>query len=140
VTRTLNASLAHGHAEGAHVSWDTISGALLPTALAVLLVGAALVGSRLSPAVRRRAERFVSYPLLMGLLSGETAWSLWTHDSLRALAFGVPFILYGALRKPVLDQPATRSAGPEKPNRRELQLERREAAAEQRTPFDRKAS
>jgi hypothetical protein len=125
---------AHGLSGGTHVSWDTITGALLPTGLAVLLVIGAIAGSHLTPAVRRRAERFVSYPLLMGLLGGETAWSLWTHDSVRALMFGVPFILYGALRKPLLDKPAAGAPSVEPP-RRELQLDR----LEERTAFDRRA-
>lgn len=80
-------------------------GALLPIALGALLVVAAMVGSKVSFKFRRRAERFISYPLLMGVLGGETVWALWTHDSVRAVAFGAPCVLYGALRKPLIDRP-----------------------------------
>lgn len=90
-------------------------GALLPVALGVLLVVAAMVGSKVSFKFRRRAERFVSYPLLMGVLGGETVWALWTHDSVRAVAFGAPCVLYGALRKPLVDRAVTVAAEAPKP-------------------------
>ena len=89
---------------------QTTWGAILPVALGALLVAAAMIGSRLSFKLRRRTERFVSYPLLMGVLGGETVWALWTHDSVRAMAFGVPCVLYGALRKPLIDRPDAASA------------------------------
>lgn len=90
-------------------------GALLPVALGALLVVAAMIGSKVSYKFRRRAERFVSYPLLMGVLGGETVWALWTHDSVRAAAFGVPCVLYGALRKPLIDKPDAARMEPPKP-------------------------
>jgi hypothetical protein len=92
---------------------ETMWGAILPVGLGALLVAAAMIGSRLSFRFRRRMERFVSYPLLMGVLGGETAWALWTHDSVRATAFGVPCVLYGALRKPLIDK--ANAANTEKP-------------------------
>lgn len=94
---------------------EAMSGALLPVALGALLVVAALIGSKVSYKSRRRAERFVSYPLLMGVLGGETVWALWTHDSVRALAFGLPCVLYGALRKPLVDRPAAVTVETPKP-------------------------
>jgi hypothetical protein len=84
---------------------QTMWSAILPVGLGALLVAAAMIGSKLSYRFRRRLERFVSYPLLMGVLGGETVWAVWTHDSVRAMAFGVPCVLYGALRKPLIDQP-----------------------------------
>lgn len=119
------------------MSWDTISGALLPIGLAVLLVLGAVLGSHLTPQLRRRAERFVSYPLLMGVLGGEMAWSLWTHDSLRAVLFGAPFVLYGALRKPLLDKPANVAATPDRPRLELPPLDR--DRREERPPFERRA-
>jgi hypothetical protein len=101
---------------------ETMWGALLPVGIGVLLVAAALIGSKLSFKFRRRTERFVSYPLLMGVLGGETVWALWTHDSMRAMAFGVPCVLYGALRKPLADRPAAATA--EKPKGAERPEER----------------
>jgi hypothetical protein len=99
---------------------ETTWGALLPVGLGVLLVAAAMIGSKLSFKLRRRAERFVSYPLLMGVLGGETVWALWTHDSVRAMAFGVPCVLYGALRKPLIDRPGAANAEkPQSPDRPE---------------------
>ena len=94
---------------------ETMLGAMLPVALGALLVAAAMIGSKLSFKFRRRMERFVSYPLLMGVLGGETVWALWTHDSVRATAFGVPCILYGALRKPLVDRPNAATAEKPKP-------------------------
>jgi hypothetical protein len=84
---------------------ETMWAATLPVGLGALLVLAAMIGSKLSYRFRRRLERFVSYPLLMGVLGGETVWAVWTHDSVRAMAFGVPCVLYGALRKPLVDKP-----------------------------------
>jgi hypothetical protein len=92
---------------------EAMWGAILPVGLGALLVIAAMIGSKLPYKFRRRAERFVSYPLLMGVLGGETVWALWTHDSVRAAAFGVPCVLYGALRKPLTDKPDAATA--EKP-------------------------
>ena len=89
---------------------ETMWGATLPVSLGALVVVAALIGSKVSFKYRRRMERFVSYPLLMGVLGGETVWALWTHDSVRAMAFGVPCVLYGSLRRPPIDKP-----GVEKP-------------------------
>jgi hypothetical protein len=92
---------------------ETMWGAILPVGIGVLLVAAAMIGSKLSFRFRRKMERFISYPLLMGVLGGETVWALWTHDSVRAMAFGVPCVLYGALRKPLIDLPG--AANTEKP-------------------------
>ena len=92
---------------------EAMWGAILPVGLGALLVIAAMIGSKLPYKFRRRAERFVSYPLLMGVLGGETVWALWMHDSVRAAAFGVPCVLYGALRKPLIDRPDAATA--EKP-------------------------
>jgi hypothetical protein len=103
---------------------------MLPVALGALLVAAAMIGSKLSFKFRRRAERFVSYPLLMGVLGGETVWALWTHDSPRAVAFGVPCILYGALRKPLVDKPAVVTA-----ERTRTLFERQEERAERAAAF-----
>jgi hypothetical protein len=84
---------------------ETMWSAILPVGLGALLVAAAMIGSKLSYKFRRRLERFISYPLLVGVLGGETVWAVWTHDSVRAMAFGVPCVLYGALRKPLRDRP-----------------------------------
>ena len=94
---------------------ETMWGAILPVGLGVLLVAAALIGSKVAYRFRRRMERFVSYPLLMGVLGGETVWALWTHDSVRAMAFGAPCVLYGALRKPLVDKPPAATAEKPKP-------------------------
>jgi hypothetical protein len=90
---------------------------MLPVALGALLVAAAMIGSNISFKFRRRLERFVSYPLLMGILGGETVWALWTHDTVRAMAFGVPCVLYGALRKPLIEKPARVDASQDRPKR-----------------------
>lgn len=90
---------------------ETMWASLLPVGLGALLVVAAMVGSQVRFKFRRRMERFISYPLLMGVLGGETVWALWTHDSIRAVAFGVPCLLYGALRRPLADRPDAVTVG-----------------------------
>ncbi len=63
----------------------------LPFGAAILLVGGAVAGSRLSAVLKRRIELYLLLPVLCALGIGAAGWAIWRHDWL--ILVGIALLL-----------------------------------------------
>ncbi len=62
------------------MSSSNLYGEFLPLGAAVLLVGGAILGSRLGPVLRRRVESYVLLPALSAIVMAWAGWAIWQRS------------------------------------------------------------